>query len=63
MAEKPFELINLEKLDMAEKFSSIRLKLIGIIEAQKWFKENHLLFKICNALFSVPFKNDTSSVN
>ena len=28
MAEKPFELINLEKLDMAEKFSSIRLKLI-----------------------------------
>jgi hypothetical protein len=41
MAEKPFELINLEKLDMAEKFSSIRLKLIGIIEAQKWFKENY----------------------
>ena len=28
MAEKPFELINLEKLDMAEKFSSIRLRLI-----------------------------------
>ena len=57
MAEKPFELINLEKLDMAEKFSSI-------IEAQKWFKENYLFFKICNALFfSVSFKNDTSSVN
>ena len=62
MAEKPFELINLEKLDMAEKFSSIRLKLIGIIEAQKWFKANYLFFKIC-IKFSVPFKNDTSSLN